>query len=397
MGQTAADQQLDECRRRTEQWFIHRGIPHFIDGYSARTDIFTRAFPVLALIVLLELSAPMRNEAAWWFNLGVILAGVGALIAVVALVNTVRGRRWSRRPDSIGALELVAFVLVGPIVVLAFGEERQAALTLVGNVVGLGAIYLVTSYGLVPMTRWALRQFSRQVADVGELMIRSLPLLLVFTMFMFINAEMWSIAADLPALLFAVAIGLLAAVGIAFMLLRLPRELEGAATLGSWSELCAAVAGTPVEPVADDLACEPSDADLTARVPPQQPLSRGERVNIGLVLFVGQGIQIVFVALAIWLFYVVLGALIVSPETVDLWTGTERNDVLFTWHLGGDEIVVTGALLRCAAFIAAIAGLQFTVSALTDKAYRDEFVEQTLGMLRTDFAVRAVYLARLVG
>jgi hypothetical protein len=395
MGQTVVDPELAECRRRTEQWFIWRGIPHFIDGYSARTDIFTRAFPVLALIVLLELSAPMRNEAAWWFNLGVVVAGVGALVAVVALVNTLRGRRWSRRPDSIGALELAAFVLVGPVVVLAFGEERQAALTLAGNLVGLGAIYIITSYGLVPMTRWALRQLWGQLADVGELMIRSLPLLLVFTMFMFINAEMWSIAAELPALLFAAATGLLAAVGIAFMLLRLPRELEGAATLGSWAELCASATDTPVEEVATDLACDRPDDDGT--VPPQHPLSPRERINIGLVLFVSQGIQIAFVTLAIALFYVVLGALIISPETVDLWTGAERNDVVLTWHLGDDEIVVTGALLRCAAFIAAIAGLQFTVSALTDKAYREEFVDQTLSMLRTDFAVRAVYLARLVG
>jgi hypothetical protein len=394
MGPTEVDPQLAECRRRTEQWFIHRGIPHFIDGYSARTDIFTRAFPVLALIVLVEMSAPMRDEAAWWFNLGVIVAGVVALLGVVALVNSLRGRPWHRRPDSIGALELAAFVLVGPLVVLAFGETRQAVITLGANVVALAAIYIVTSYGLIPTTRWALRQFTRQLADVGELMIRSLPLLLVFTMFMFINAEMWSIAAEIPALLLSAAIALLAAVGIAFMLLRLPRELEGAADLGTWTQVCAQVAHTPVQAIADELGCD--DPDGEAGGLERHPLSTRERINIGLVLFVGQGIQIVFVALAIWVFYVVLGALIVSPETVDLWTGAARSDVLLTWHLGDDEIVVTGALLRCAAFIAAIAGLQFTVSALTDKAYREEFVEQTLGMLRTDFAVRAVYLARLV-
>ena len=59
-----------------------------------------------------------------------------------------------------------------------------------------------------------------------------------------------------------------------------------------------------------------------------------------------------------------------------------------------NNIVLTGALLRCAAFIAAVAGLQFTVSALTDKGYREEFVEENTAEMRKNFAVRAVYLAR---
>ncbi len=57
--------------------------------------------------------------------------------------------------------------------------------------------------------------------------------------------------------------------------------------------------------------------------------------------------------------------------------------------------MLTGALLRCSAFIAAVAGLQFTVSALTDTSYREEFAEENTREMRKNFAVRAVYLARL--
>ncbi|HRD99826.1 MAG TPA: hypothetical protein PLV68_00925, partial [Ilumatobacteraceae bacterium] len=32
---------------RIERWFIDRGVPHFIESYEARSDIWTRAIPIL--------------------------------------------------------------------------------------------------------------------------------------------------------------------------------------------------------------------------------------------------------------------------------------------------------------------------------------------------------------
>jgi len=34
----------------TERWFVRRGLPHAIDEYTATEDVFTRMFPVLALL-----------------------------------------------------------------------------------------------------------------------------------------------------------------------------------------------------------------------------------------------------------------------------------------------------------------------------------------------------------
>jgi hypothetical protein len=80
-------------------------------------------------------------------------------------------------------------------------------------------------------------------------------------------------------------------------------------------------------------------------------------------------------------------------DTIALWTGNQAPGVITEVTVWENTIVITGALLRCAAFIAAVAGLQFTVSALTDTTYRKEFVEENTGEMRTNFAVRAVYLA----
>ena len=45
-----------------ERWFVRRGVPHFIDHYTAVTDIWTRALPPLSL--LLEHPDDQRNERA---------------------------------------------------------------------------------------------------------------------------------------------------------------------------------------------------------------------------------------------------------------------------------------------------------------------------------------------
>ena len=44
-----------EALRDTERWFVRRGIPHFIADYSATTDIFTRAAPLLTFLFLAEM------------------------------------------------------------------------------------------------------------------------------------------------------------------------------------------------------------------------------------------------------------------------------------------------------------------------------------------------------
>ena len=43
--------------RATEKWFIRRGLPMFVEDYSAGRDVWTRALPALATLFVLELFA----------------------------------------------------------------------------------------------------------------------------------------------------------------------------------------------------------------------------------------------------------------------------------------------------------------------------------------------------
>jgi hypothetical protein len=86
----------------------------------------------------------------------------------------------------------------------------------------------------------------------------------------------------------------------------------------------------------------------------------------------------------------------VSESTIELWTAKDELRAIATWHLFGQDVTVTANLLRSSAFVAAIAGLQFVVSALRDETYRREFAEDVVGELHRVLAVRALYLARVV-
>ncbi|HUG86892.1 MAG TPA: hypothetical protein VMM13_20145, partial [Euzebya sp.] len=56
-------------------------------------------------------------------------------------------------------------------------------------------------------------------------------------------------------------------------------------------------------------------------------------------------------------------------------------------------VVLSVELVRVATFIAAFSGLQFTVSASTDEAWRAEFVDDVVGEVREALAVRTRCLA----
>jgi hypothetical protein len=215
---------------------------------------------------------------------------------------------------------------------------------------------------------------------------------LVFSAFLFLNAELWQVAQDFTALSFWVTCGLLVTVAAGFIALRIPREIGEVARFESWTQV-------------HELA-ERSDSPLRSLGTPgssgrcDPPLSRADRFNVGLVVLFNLGLQIVLVSAAIGAFYVVFGVFAVRGDTIVLWTTLETvgdDDVLFERTWGDTRIVLTTELLRVVGFLMSFSALQFSVAAVTDATYRTEFFSEVTGEVRQALAVRAIYLDRLVG
>jgi hypothetical protein len=373
--------QLDDI----ERWFLRRGVPHFIVGYSARTDIWTRAFPILVLAYLLVgLNALdiYAHSLAW--NVGAAAIVIAVLGATWAATNLVRGRRPFAIPDELGPAELIAF-LVGPTLPPLFlGQWFDALQSLLQGVAVIAVIYLATSYAVVPLAAWAARRAFAQIAIFFNTVVRVLPLLLLVITFLFVNAEVWQVAGRLRGWPYAIVVGLFVAFGVLFVVSRIPGLISSLARFDDWESVTALADGTPAEPLV--LA----HADPAGRSVAVAPLDARERANLSLVTVFNQALQITFVAFTVFGFFVLLGWLAIPPDTVEVWIAGEPNRLA-----GSGRLVVTEELLRVAGFLGAFTGMYFTVVLSTDATYREEFAEDVAPQIRQALAVRALYLASL--
>ena len=219
-------------------------------------------------------------------------------------------------------------------------------------------VYLVIGFGVVSLVRWTGRRFFAQLGASLSVLVRAVPLLLFFSLVMFFTTEIWQVFTTPGPGAFWTAMVIFVLLAMVFLAVRLPGVVR-------------------------EVQAESSVGDV--------PLRRKERLNLAAVALISEMLQVVFVSTAIWLFYVVLGALLVNEAVRQTWLLTP-DDVYFTITWFGDDVQVNEALLRVATGVAAFAGLYYAVTILVDAAYRDQFVDSLTVELRDTFRRRSEYL-----
>jgi hypothetical protein len=342
-----------------ERRFRRAGLPLLIEDYSASRDVFNRVVPLLALVFFGEMLGATSLDWSLAANIGAALGGLAILLATGVVVNRVRGRPALALPDDVGRLELGAFVLLPAILPLAFGGQwRSAVVTAAANAALLALIYGIVGYGLLSILRWALARLLSQLASSLALLTRAIPLLMIFSVVLFLTTEMWQVFSQASAASLVVLALLFIALGTSFLVARLPREVRS---------------------LEHDAGGESAELD------------RRQRLNVGLVLFVSQALQVLLVSLAVGAFFVVLGTLLIDAGVLESWIGSGGHVLLNIDFLGHDGIV-TEELLRVSGAIAAFTGLYFAISMLTDDVYRREFLDELTAEMRETFRARGEYL-----
>lgn len=349
------DARIAACRQR----FQEAGLPLFDEDFSASSNVFNRAAPLLVLVFLGEMLGAIQLDWPLLANIGAALGGLVILLAAAMGLNRWRGRPLAALPEDVGRVELAAFVLVPALLPLVFGGQGMSALgTIAANLGLLLLVYAVLGYGLVAILLWVGRRLMRQLQASLTLLARAVPLLMIFSLLTFMNTEMWQIFSSVsdPGL---VAIGLLfIGLGTGFLFARLPREVRALET----------EVGTGAS-----------------------PLGTKQRRNVGLVLFTSQAVQVLTVSLMVAAFFVLFGLIAIDESIRQLWIG-RGGDVLLTLTLFDEQFQVTSELLKVAGGLAAFTGLYFAIAMLTDSTYRDEFLEEVTAELRSVFRVRDEYL-----
>lgn len=210
-----------------ERRFRRSGLPLFIEDYSATHDIFTRATPFFVLVFLAEMIGATSLDWKWWQNLLAAGGGLVALLTGFGLLNLVRGRRFWSLPERFGIPELAGFVLLPALLPLAFeGQLKQFFGVALGNLVLVGLVYLVVGGGLSATIFWGTTRLASELADSLGKLVRALPLLLVFSLVLFVSTEMWQVFSSMPTVFVIFVIALFGVLGIAFLILRVPDEVR---------------------------------------------------------------------------------------------------------------------------------------------------------------------------
>jgi hypothetical protein len=342
-----------------ERRFRRAGLPMFVEDFSAATDVFNRAAPLLGLVFIGEMLGAGDLDWTWWQNVLAVIGGLVILLAGIAVLNVAQGRPMRAIPDRIGKTELAGFVILPALLPLIFGGQLGSFFaTIAGNLAILAIIYAVFVYGLLAILRWVGGRLAGQLGSSLGLLAKAVPLLAIFALLSFASQEMWQIFATLSDFAYACTVVLFILLGAGFLLVRVPREVR----------LLEREAGV--------------DAP---------PLSRPQRSNVGLVLFVSQALQVLFVSLFIGAFFVLFGMLAIDEVARESWIGPHEN-VLVTISIGGDHFELTAELLKVAGGLAAFSGFYFAVAMLTDSTYREEFLTELTDEMRISFKERCEYL-----
>jgi hypothetical protein len=343
-----------------ERGFRHAGLPLFIEGYSASTDVFNRVVPFLGLVFLAELIGALNLDWSALANVAAGLGGLAILIGGIALANAREGRPLLGVPERVGKAELAAFVVLPAVLPLIFGGQwRSALVTAAANLLLLALIYGVIGYGLTSILQWVLGRFAGQLRSSLGLVAKALPLLLIFALLSFMTQESWQTFPEVKPGIYFLIVGLFVGLGTLFLVVRIPAEARRL------------------------------ERDAGRNAP---PLNRRQRLNVGLVMFVSQALQVLIVSVALGAFFVVFGLLAINDDLRASWLGDPGN-VLFDFKLFGERLELTEELLRVAGGLAAFSGFYFAIAVFTDSTYREEFLDEMTSEMRSSFQARAEYMS----
>ncbi|WP_107704865.1 hypothetical protein [Nocardioides allogilvus] len=222
----------------------------------------------------------------------------------------------------------------------------------------VAALYAGRALQVRRIATWALRHTFASLELLFPLATRALPMLLLFVTFLFINTEVWMVASALDGGTLWGAVLLFAAMALGFLVVRLIEEVDrlddqvGRAELGD-------------------------EADVVGL----------QRANLVLVLLITQAFQVLLLALAVFAFFIVFGAVAMDEGVLEKWI---EGPLTYPWGIRPISL----ELVQVSVFLAAFSGLYFAVFAVTDETYRREFFADVLGELEQALRVRVGYLRR---
>ncbi len=391
----------DEFRRHgfeIERWFIRQGMP-FVIRDRKRHPASARMLPVLVFLTvyssliyaLLPLSSRRIVQGATTVNAESVEAGIAILLSMlissgIALAATliylwIRRGRPALLTRTAGATGVAAYLVIPTAITAIAVGGAVPWIDLVAVVALLAVMYLLVITGIAALVAWAARHAVLHFAAMLGVSTRAIPLLLLLVVFLFITAENWQMSAALSRPpLWGIAWFFIAAV-LVFLLIHLPKELRNLRIGSDPERIVAACLRTPLAPWATRL----TGGDGSANKP---PLRRKERWNVIARLVLAQCMQVLLLAVTVFLVFLIFGKIAIAESVMRAWVGSDIHPgVLF-----GLPIPFPNELIQVCIVISAVTALYFAVYTVTDYTYRAAFFDEALKELEDRLLARECYL-----
>ncbi|WP_454790655.1 hypothetical protein [Mycolicibacterium lutetiense] len=367
-------------RIEAERWFLASGLPAVLRPGALVRSVWARSAPALAAYAWVMLTSvlvvaltgkhtiaidgtPTRTE---WFVLAVLLLVLPTAALVGWAVSLLPTGRAADAASTVACLVILVSGFYG-------GMTARDGVNLIIELLVIAAVLLCTATGIGSIMGFAAHVTISNLASVGSLFVRALPVVLL-TVLVFFNTYVWLMASTLSRTRLWLALLFLFAVASVFLV---------SSTLER------------VRPILRPDAKEPEDARRLAGTPfadmPDRPrrvhLSKPERVNVVFALVLSQIVQVLTVAVVTALIFFVLGLIVLSPELLAAWTRNGSPD----GQLLGMTFPVPQALIQTTMFLTALTFMYLSARAVSDAEQRTRFLDPLLDDLRLTLVARDRY------
>lgn len=348
-----------------ERWFCERGLPSFSRTRRVRSPRLMALLAVSVVLAEIAVLAPSKEWRWYWDVLAVVGSIAGAGVAFLLLRHApVRAMRGVGRK----AGEVVLVFGVGALLAV-LDSVRVGVEVLALNAVLVAMVLVDERFGFLLVLRRAFWIATGEARGAARHMQRSVPVLVVVLLSLFLAGETWQIAEAAPVGNLVLVTGLLLGFGVVTAASRsrwVSEETDGAA-----------LSGTPAEGL---------------ELGPVVPMGRAERWNLAGIVglataCLAAGAAVLFAGLLS-----VLGVLLVPRELLATWLGGEVD----VFSIGGAvRLTFSRELLKITVLMSGVAALVFCVSLLSDDSFRDSAQQALEDDVRQALAVRRAYLHAL--
>lgn len=361
-----------------ESWFLTRGLPAVLTVRGRSRHLVSRVAPALAgyatvsvallIVSLLMGSAEVYIDgtptAAERVVLGVLALVVPLAILAGWLVTRLHDRRRQR------VVSAVSVAVAAATDVIQGGVPH-----LLTSVVVVVLVVILTISGVGAVLGWAVQLTMSQMAAMGGLFVRALPVMLL-TVVVFFNTYVWQMASSISSARLSLALAFLFAVTCAFLVsTSRSRVRTMIASISEPHDAAHSLAGTPFAGLPDPTT--------------DVPLRRGERFNVVTVLAAAQIAHLMMVAISTAAIYFVLGLIVLSPELLAKWTGGGPSD----GALLGMTIPVPQALIHMTLVLISLTFMYVSARSVGDDEYKRDFLNPLIEDLHTTLLARNRYRA----